>query len=542
MEGMRRVDEWGRLCEQLPPLATVFEIDHEQLLERLNEIPDELNGILRLFDGKRTLSRGRRRLAVRGPVDAVDDHEALLRGTARPEGRARSRARPTTMVPTAVERDSGPTARARRAGRWRSCRGRSRRRCGPLRRRLPSPTRCPLRRPLAAPPVAAPAIPPPPPSSPALPAAPPSSPALPAAPPSSPALPAAPPSSPGPRSQERPAPAPMAAAPAITNGPIDVPSPHIGLMAAGDASPSVIVATDPEKAAERNARNANTEPPSGFGRAERQAPVKPPVPKPPVPRSGALKPPTVPARSNHDDDHANEHESDDGTSGRVPGMPRHVSSAAKRTVAGVVAVAVVLVIAGGLRAMQVHQQHEADEARARPVETAATEPTAPAWPRVTPVTGNTPVPTAAATTTPPASTDSAPSAAPTSTDTALPEGSSPLEARPPTEPSSPLGALPPVLPGVGPVVRETPIEGHDSAGTSIVSQANHALARGATTKALSLARQAVAANPGDADAWLTLGAACQASGDLSGARDAYRSCLTRAHTANISECRLLLRP
>jgi CheY-like chemotaxis protein len=55
MEGMRRVDEWGRLLEQLPPLTTVFEVDHAQLLERLNEIPDELNGILRLFDGKKTL-------------------------------------------------------------------------------------------------------------------------------------------------------------------------------------------------------------------------------------------------------------------------------------------------------------------------------------------------------------------------------------------------------------------------------------------------------------------------------------------------------
>ena len=55
MEGMRRVDEWGRLLEQLPPLSTIFEIDHEQLVERLAEIPDELNGILRLFDGRRTL-------------------------------------------------------------------------------------------------------------------------------------------------------------------------------------------------------------------------------------------------------------------------------------------------------------------------------------------------------------------------------------------------------------------------------------------------------------------------------------------------------
>jgi DNA-binding response OmpR family regulator len=55
MEGMRRVDEWGRLLEQSPPLETVFEIDRDQLVERLSEIPDELNGILRLLDGHRTL-------------------------------------------------------------------------------------------------------------------------------------------------------------------------------------------------------------------------------------------------------------------------------------------------------------------------------------------------------------------------------------------------------------------------------------------------------------------------------------------------------
>lgn len=55
MEGMRRVDEWGRLLEQSPPLETVFEIDRDQLVERLSEIPDELNGILKLLDGHRTL-------------------------------------------------------------------------------------------------------------------------------------------------------------------------------------------------------------------------------------------------------------------------------------------------------------------------------------------------------------------------------------------------------------------------------------------------------------------------------------------------------
>ncbi|MBX3220196.1 MAG: response regulator [Labilithrix sp.] len=56
MEGMRRADEWGRLVEQLPPLGTVFEVDHERLLDRLSEIPDELNGILRLLDGRRSLA------------------------------------------------------------------------------------------------------------------------------------------------------------------------------------------------------------------------------------------------------------------------------------------------------------------------------------------------------------------------------------------------------------------------------------------------------------------------------------------------------
>src|SRR5215472_2299921 len=57
LEGMRRLDEWGRMLEQLPPLETVFEIDYRQLAERLSEIPDEVNGLLRLFDGRRPLSR-----------------------------------------------------------------------------------------------------------------------------------------------------------------------------------------------------------------------------------------------------------------------------------------------------------------------------------------------------------------------------------------------------------------------------------------------------------------------------------------------------
>ncbi|MDX2022486.1 MAG: response regulator [Deltaproteobacteria bacterium] len=55
MEGMRRLDEWTRLLDSLPPLETVFEVDYYVLAERLADIPDEVNTILRLLDGRRSL-------------------------------------------------------------------------------------------------------------------------------------------------------------------------------------------------------------------------------------------------------------------------------------------------------------------------------------------------------------------------------------------------------------------------------------------------------------------------------------------------------
>ena len=87
---------------------------------------------------------------------------------------------------------------------------------------------------------------------------------------------------------------------------------------------------------------------------------------------------------------------------------------------------------------------------------------------------------------------------------------------------------------------ETPVDIGPPAGGSILSQASHAMAKGEMAKAVSLSRQAVASNPGNADAWLTLAAALQASGNGGGAREAYRSCVAQAHSANVSECRVLL--
>jgi CheY-like chemotaxis protein/Flp pilus assembly protein TadD len=57
MEGMRRLDEYARLLEQLPSVDMVLEIDYAKLAERLFEIPDELNNTIRLFDGRRTLGK-----------------------------------------------------------------------------------------------------------------------------------------------------------------------------------------------------------------------------------------------------------------------------------------------------------------------------------------------------------------------------------------------------------------------------------------------------------------------------------------------------
>jgi Flp pilus assembly protein TadD len=70
-------------------------------------------------------------------------------------------------------------------------------------------------------------------------------------------------------------------------------------------------------------------------------------------------------------------------------------------------------------------------------------------------------------------------------------------------------------------------------------QANRALANGATGRAMDLARQAVSANPGDANAWLILGAASQASGNAVAAREAYQNCITQARGPNVNDCRAL---
>lgn len=53
MEGMRRVDEWTRLLEQLPPIDSVLAVEKSALEGR--ELNDRQTTVLRRFDGKRTI-------------------------------------------------------------------------------------------------------------------------------------------------------------------------------------------------------------------------------------------------------------------------------------------------------------------------------------------------------------------------------------------------------------------------------------------------------------------------------------------------------
>jgi hypothetical protein len=92
------------------------------------------------------------------------------------------------------------------------------------------------------------------------------------------------------------------------------------------------------------------------------------------------------------------------------------------------------------------------------------------------------------------------------------------------------------------IARELPNDALKLAAASLsplVREAQEALLKGQTERALTLAKQTVDERPFDADAWLTLAAAQKASGDLAAARETYLNCIQRAHTASLNHCRVL---
>ncbi|MGA2450991.1 MAG: DUF4388 domain-containing protein [Polyangiaceae bacterium] len=216
------------------------------------------------------------------------------------------------------------------------------------------------------------------------------------------------------------------------------------------------------------------------------------------------------------------------------GVPRTISPAARYIVGGSVLAASVIIIVGLLSSSHARQVREAEEAH----NAAAAFAAAPM------VSAASPVPSAGPLTAP-----AIPAVAP---ETVVPVGKDhdrlgEGDAVPGAKTAAP--GSPAVGAAIGaPRVQASPVERGETAlvakfeetGQSpTVLEAERALARGATSHAVELAQKAVAENPADADAWLTLGAAREASGDPNSARLAYRSCVAQAHTVGLTHCRVL---
>ena len=73
-ESVRRVDELQRLAEVLP-LTSILKVDFEVLNKRLADLPDEVNGVIRLCDGVRTIAE----VMERAPIDELSVLAVLQR-------------------------------------------------------------------------------------------------------------------------------------------------------------------------------------------------------------------------------------------------------------------------------------------------------------------------------------------------------------------------------------------------------------------------------------------------------------------------------
>jgi hypothetical protein len=113
----------------------------------------------------------------------------------------------------------------------------------------------------------------------------------------------------------------------------------------------------------------------------------------------------------------------------------------------------------------------------------------------------------------------------------------PVEARP----ALPVAAARPLPVATRPALRG---KSKESAGTEAVRQrerAREALERGRIATAIAAGQTATAMDPGDAEAWLILGAAYQQKGDLRQARRCYQDCVSKGQSGPKGECAAMLR-
>lgn len=259
-------------------------------------------------------------------------------------------------------------------------------------------------------------------------------------------------------------------------------------------------------------------------------------------------------------------------------VPREVSGTAKRVVAASVAVAALICVTAGLRAISVRRERLADDARrsttpialSLPVEHAVVpsaalsepDPVASESPSVPPPP---PPPVAAAAapgdTKPDSETreeKSPPAEAPVANTvgnagtTAATADSPPHSAtREAVDEHVEAAAMPPAEHHAAIETRVAPAGPSASAPgaasgaprasspAALVKEAEQALLQGANARAVQLATEAVTTSPADAAGWLVLASAHRAMGEDDAARTDYRNCVAQAQTAGVTDCRIL---
>ena len=115
IEGMRRADEWRSAVEHLPSLDTAVQIDHRLLSERLAEIPDEVNAILKLVDGRRSIAQVIERsehddLATASILSRLHQERIVVSGAYPAAGAEAPGTSPIVTGTVAVDWSAGPVA------------------------------------------------------------------------------------------------------------------------------------------------------------------------------------------------------------------------------------------------------------------------------------------------------------------------------------------------------------------------------------------------------------------------------------------------
>jgi len=260
-------------------------------------------------------------------------------------------------------------------------------------------------------------------------------------------------------------------------------------------------------------------------------PILPPAPKSePEPVVAALEPPpgsvareqSIPSTAPWTREAVSSEPPPPAADLHAAGVPGASSRRNRRIAVATAAAGAALLVVMGLSSMHARHVREAEEARVEPP-TVATAAAAPAQPVEPPS-----APPVAVVATP--SEPSEPGAAPASTD-AIPA--------PGTDTMGAAAAVSSSTPTIDPRERALDVKTQMHSRSPLVRDAESALLKGDTAKATSLAQQAVAFNPSDADGWLTLAAARKASGDVSGAQGAYAQCIAKGHTVGVMSCRAL---